>query len=77
MTPPPPHDQPENLFGKIRGRFDEDAARRIDRALPEAAMAGIVAMPPYEFRRFQALFSKVFWRGPALGEVVETEANHG
>lgn len=43
----------ENYFGKMRGRFDEDAARALDRSLNENAMAAICAMPAYELQKFR------------------------
>lgn len=43
----------ENYFGKMRGRFDEDAARALDRSLNEKAMAAICAMPADDLRKFR------------------------
>lgn len=53
-------DTHENIFGKMRGRFDEEAARRCDRSLKYAAMAAIVPMPTDELGEFIELFNKVF-----------------
>lgn len=63
----------ENMFGKIRGRFDEGAAREQDRTLVDATMAAICAMPDAEFQRFLITFRRVFWRGPDLESPTERD----
>lgn len=73
-------DLTENTFGKIRGRFDEDRARQADRALCDAALAALVAMPPAEFSRFVTVFNHVF--RPVAGTdgfaiIVVTDPNWG
>ena len=57
---------PENMFGKVRGRFDEAGARHADRTLVDAALAALVAMPPAEMDRFVHAFNRVF-RQPGRG----------
>ena len=58
--------QQENIFGKIRGRWDEDRARSITRTMPDRAIAFCAAMDDEQFVEFVARFNKIFDRpGPA------------
>jgi hypothetical protein len=52
----------ENIFGKMRGRFNEAAARAHDRTLNEKAMAAVCAMPEDQFAVFAKWFGDLLQR---------------
>jgi hypothetical protein len=62
----------ENIFGKIRGRFDEDHARRIDTTLKSRAMAALVAMPEEEWQDFIKVFNDTFKWGTIKRKIVQS-----
>lgn len=65
-------DASESVFGKMRGRFDEAAARDVDRTLSEAAMSALTAMPSDQWPRFIAAFNAAFrWGKPPCRIIVE------
>jgi len=53
----------ENVFGKIRGRFDENVARVIAATLPEKFLATFMAMTPDQQDRCVTVFN-AFFRDP-------------
>ena len=52
--------EPENLFGKAHGRFDEALAHRAIQRQPERALSACAAMDETQFAAFIALFNRVF-----------------
>jgi anti-sigma factor RsiW len=52
----------ENIFGKIRGRFDEDRARAISRTIPDRALAFCAAMTDAQMDEFAERFNQLFDR---------------
>ena len=64
----------ENIFGKIRGRFDEAKARQLDRSLPTAAIAALAAMPETEWPVFVEQFNKTFRHGERPRRIIQGAA---
>jgi hypothetical protein len=62
----------ENLFGKQRGRFNENAASESDRTAGERAIAILVSLPESEWPGFIAKFNRCFRWGKTERAIVET-----
>lgn len=52
--------QQENVFGKIRGRFDVEFAHMQAKALPEFALDRVRALSPEQIEEFTRLFNSAF-----------------
>lgn len=60
----------ENIFGKMRGRFDEPAARRLQRTLDET-FGHLMALPDELKRELAARIDDIFATRPTGWQLVE------
>jgi hypothetical protein len=67
--------QEENIFGKIRGRFDVQRAQQAVRDLPDIALSNCAAMKDEQLREFAKAFNRVFDRknGAARFRLIEVK----
>lgn len=63
----------ENLFGKMRGRFDEETAQRVALADRERCLGALSAMSPENLRALCAAFNSRFERMGRSLRIIEDE----